>query len=67
MKDKKMMTYTIIRMSLAVCGMSCIIADMITEYEGSRLLPVGMMFIAIANLLSKKGYCLIGKKDRMCR
>jgi hypothetical protein len=67
MKDKKMIAYTILRMSLAFCGMAFVIADMVTENGENRYLPIGMLFIALANILSKKGYCLIGKKDGMCR
>ena len=67
MKDKKMMAYTILRMSLAFCGMAFVIADIVTENGENRYLPIGMLFIALANIYSKKGYCLIGKKDGMCR
>jgi len=66
MKDRKMIAYTILRMSLAFCGMAFVIADMITENGENRYLPIGMLFIALANIYSKKGYCLIGKKGRMC-
>ena len=59
MKDKKKITYTIIRMFLAIVGVSFVIADMMTECESHTLLAIGMCFIAIANVLSKKGYCLI--------
>ena len=63
MKDKKMMAYTILRMSLALCGMAFVIADMVTENGENRYLPIGMLFIALANIYSKKGYCLIGKAE----
>ena len=62
MKDNKKMIYTIIRMGLAICGMACIIAEMIIEPEGHYLLAVGMCFVAVANIFSNKGYCLIGKR-----
>ena len=62
MKDKKKFVYTIIRMFLAVCGLSFIIADMMSEGGSHTLLAIGMCFIAIANRKKKKGYCLIGKR-----
>ena len=63
MKSVEKKVYTVIRMCLAVAGMICVILSMRTGDNSQTYLTIGLGCIAVANIISCKGYCIF-KKDK---